>query len=363
VLLLKSLGIEDIGLRGGTFEFMDPPPQENILSSMYLVSHEKRCLSPHTKPSLTLCEQLWVLGALDAAGRLTTLGKKLAEFPLDPPLGKMLIVGEEARCANEVVSIVSMLSVPTIFYRPRERAAESDAAREKFFVPESDHLTLLHVYTQWRQHQTRSAEWCAEHFVHAKAMRKVREIRMQLTDIMKQCGVACESCGTDWDVVRRVIASAYFVNAAKLKGVSGGGSGGAEYANLRTGLPCHLHPTSALYGLGTAPEYVVYHELVLTSKEFMVCTTSVDPVWLAELGPMFFSVKRVGGVGDAWAERLRRKQELKDSESMLRHEAKQSLAEEEEEQQQTTSSKSMQSQSQQQRPLPSKKRKFRHAGI
>ena len=40
-----------------------------------------------------------------------------------------------------------------------------------------------------------------------------------------------------------------------------------------------------------APDYMVYHELVLTSKEFMQCVTAVDPHWLAELGPMFFSVK------------------------------------------------------------------------
>ena len=36
--------------------------------------------------------------------------------------------------------------------------------------------------------------------------------------------------------------------------------------NLRTGLPCHLHPTSALYGMGTMPPYIVYHELTMTTK-------------------------------------------------------------------------------------------------
>lgn len=42
-----------------------------------------------------------------------------------------------------------------------------------------------------------------------------------------------------------------------------------EYLNARTGMPCHLHPSSALYGLGYTPDYVVYHELVMTSKEYM----------------------------------------------------------------------------------------------
>lgn len=46
--------------------------------------------------------------------------------------------------------IVSMLSVPAIFFRPKGREEESDQAREKFQVPESDHLTFLHVYQQWK---------------------------------------------------------------------------------------------------------------------------------------------------------------------------------------------------------------------
>ena len=73
---------------------------------------------------------------------------------------------------NDVATVVSALSMPTIFYRPKEREEESDAAREKFFAPESDHLTLLNVYLQWRKNGYRS-DWCTKHFIHAKAMKKV----------------------------------------------------------------------------------------------------------------------------------------------------------------------------------------------
>ena len=93
------------------------------------------------------------------------------------------------------------------------------------------------------------------------------------------------SCGTgNWDIVRQAICSAYFQNAAKFKGVG-------EYVNCRTGLPCHMHASSALFGLGYTPDYVVYHELVYTTREYMQCVTAVDPEWLAEMGPMFFSIK------------------------------------------------------------------------
>lgn len=94
-----------------------------------------------------------------------------------------------------------MLSVPTIFYRPKERADESDAARERFFVGESDHLTLLHVFQQWKTNGYRDS-WCLQHFVHPKAMRKAREIRTQLMDIMKTEKIRLISCGSNWDVVR-----------------------------------------------------------------------------------------------------------------------------------------------------------------
>ncbi|XP_065572716.1 pre-mRNA-splicing factor ATP-dependent RNA helicase PRP16-like [Artemia franciscana] len=258
VLLLKSLGVDDLL----QFHFMDPPPQDNILNSMF---------------------QLWVLGALDNTGQLTDLGRQMVEFPLDPPLSKMLIVSAGLGCSADVLIIVSMLSVPSIFFRPKGREEDSDNIREKFQVPESDHLTLLHVYNQWRVNKY-SSSWCTDHFIHAKAMRRVREVHAQLKEIMEQQKIPIVSCGTEWDIIRKCICSAYFHQAARLKGLG-------EYVNCRTGMPCHLHPTSALFGMGYTPDYVVYHELVMTAKEYMQNVTAVDGQWLAELGPMFYSVK------------------------------------------------------------------------
>lgn len=96
--------------------------------------------------------QLWVLGALDNVGDLTPVGRKMSEFPMEPSMAKMLIVSVDYQCSSEMLTIVSMLSVPSVFYRPKERMEEADAAREKFNVPESDHLTLLNVFNQWKSH-------------------------------------------------------------------------------------------------------------------------------------------------------------------------------------------------------------------
>ncbi|KAJ3097096.1 DEAH-box RNA helicase prp16 [Physocladia obscura] len=78
VLLLKSLGVKNLL----EFDFMDPPPQDNILNSMY---------------------QLWVLGALDNTGELTATGRKMVEFPVDPSLSKMLIASTEMGCSAEIL--------------------------------------------------------------------------------------------------------------------------------------------------------------------------------------------------------------------------------------------------------------------
>ncbi|KAF7340214.1 Pre-mRNA-splicing factor ATP-dependent RNA helicase PRP16 [Mycena venus] len=258
VLLLKGLGVKNLL----EFDFMDPPPQSNILNSMY---------------------QLWVLGALDNVGDLTPVGRKMNEFPMEPSMAKMLIASVDYKCSAEMLTIVSMLSVPSVFYRPKERMEEADAAREKFNVPESDHLTLLNVFNQWKSHGFRD-EWAMKHFLHPKLLRKAREVRAQLEDIMKFQKMEIISAGTDFDVLRKAICAGYFHQAARAKGIG-------EFVNIRSGLPTHLHPTSALYGLGYTPTYVVYHELILTSKEYMTQVTSIDAYWLAELGSVFYSVK------------------------------------------------------------------------
>jgi pre-mRNA-splicing factor ATP-dependent RNA helicase DHX38/PRP16 len=104
-----------------------------------------------------------------------------------------------------------------------------------------------------------------------KGLRKAREVRSQLLDILKTLKIPLTSCWPNSDIVRKAICSAYFHTATRLKGV------GEYYVNCRNGMPCHLHPSSALYGMGCTPGYVVYHELILTIKEYMQCATAVEP--------------------------------------------------------------------------------------
>ena len=258
LLLLKSLGVDDLI----KFPFLDPPPKETITASLY---------------------ELWSIGALDNFGKLTPLGRQMAQFPIQPALSKLLLVASQNGCSEEMVIIVSMLSVPSVFYRPKERQEESDLSRSRFFVPESDHLTLLNVYSQWKANNF-SDFWCKKHFLHSKSLKKAKDIKEQIELIMKSNKVPVTSSGYEWDVVRKCICSGYFYQAAKVHGFG-------EFVNLRTGMKLQLHPTSALFGMSDLPQYVVYHELMLTTKEYISTVTAVDPLWLIEYGGVFYSVR------------------------------------------------------------------------
>merc|ERR1719284_34722 len=96
VLSLKAMGINDLL----AFDFMDPPPMETLITAM---------------------ETLYQLGSLDDEGLLTRLGRRMAEFPLDPMLCKILIMSVHLGCSDEILTIVSMLNVQNVFYRPKEK--------------------------------------------------------------------------------------------------------------------------------------------------------------------------------------------------------------------------------------------------
>ncbi|KAK1331140.1 hypothetical protein QTO34_009089 [Cnephaeus nilssonii] len=255
VLSLKAMGINDLL----SFDFMDAPPMETLITAM---------------------EQLYTLGALDDEGLLTRLGRRMAEFPLEPMLCKMLIMSVHLGCSEEMLTIVSMLSVQNVFYRPKDKQALADQKKAKFHQTEGDHLTLLAVYNSWKNNKF-SNPWCYENFIQARSLRRAQDIRKQMLGIMDRHKLDVVSCGKSTVRVQKAICSGFFRNAAKKDPQEG-------YRTLIDQQVVYIHPSSALFN--RQPEWVVYHELVLTTKEYMREVTTIDPRWLVEFAPAFFKV-------------------------------------------------------------------------
>lgn len=212
VLLLKSLGINDlIG-----FEFMDPPPGETLMRAL---------------------EQLYALGALNDKGELTKLGRRMAEFPLDPMLSKAVIASEQYSCTDEVgglnvcvlctftylslslqvLTIISMLSESgSIFYRPKDKKLHADQARQNFVRPGGDHFTLLNVWEQWAE-TGYSQQFCYEQFLQFKSLSRARDIRDQLAGLCDRVEVVIGSNPNSNDVtpIQKALTAGYFYNTVR----------------------------------------------------------------------------------------------------------------------------------------------------
>ncbi|RHY16732.1 hypothetical protein DYB25_004790 [Aphanomyces astaci] len=253
VLQLKAMGIND--LMG--FDFLDPPPVPAMVSAM---------------------ENLYALGALDDEGLLTRLGKKMAEFPMEPQMGKVLLTSVVLGCADEILTILSMLSVENIYFRPKDKQAAADSKKAKFHQPEGDQLTLLAVYDAWK-HAKFSNPWCYENYIQARAIRRAQDVRKQLLSILDRFKMPVMSAGKNYNKIRRAIVSGYFANTAKKDPQEG-------YRTMVEGQPVYIHPASALFNKN--PEWVIYQELVLTTKEYMRNVMAIEPKWLVELAPAFF---------------------------------------------------------------------------
>lgn len=253
VLLLKAMGINDLI----HFDFMDPPPVQTLISAL---------------------KNLYTLGALNDEGLMTKLGRKMAEFLLEPQLSKMLLTSVDLGCSDEIITIVAMLTVQNVFYRPKDKQGIADQKRSKFYQPEGDHLTLLTVYEAWKNNDMRN-NWCHDNFIHARAMKRAHDVRKQLLTIMQRYKLPILSCGRDFKRVRKAITAGFFAHAARRDPKEG-------YRTLVDGQSVFIHPSSALFNKN--PEWVVYHELVLTSKEYMREVCNIEPKWLVDVAPNFF---------------------------------------------------------------------------
>lgn len=258
VLHLKSLGIDNI-LR---FNFPSPPPAKNLLGAL---------------------ETLYALDALDENGNLTKpIGYLLAEMPLPPMMGKMLYIAGQMGCSEEILTLISMLQVQSVFSKPVTGQGQIKArvAKRQFEVAEGDLITLLNVYTAFVENG-RTKEFCGRNYLVYRNLKRAYELRAQLSNLIEnKLGIPMFSCRGDVETISRCITSGFFPNAAYLhhSGV---------YKTVRGDTELSIHPLSTLYTL-QQPQFVIFCELMQTTKLFMKDLTVIKEDWLTELAPHYY---------------------------------------------------------------------------
>ncbi|XDA82661.1 hypothetical protein R6Z07F_012573 [Ovis aries] len=255
ILQLKALGINNV-LR---FHFMSPPPAQSMVQAL---------------------ELLYALGGLDKDCRLTEpLGMRIAEFPLNPMFAKMLLESGNFGCSQEILSIAAMMQIQNVFVVPSNQKSQAMRVHRKFAVEEGDHLTMLNVYEAFIKHN-KNSQWCQEHFLNYKGLVRAATVREQLKKLLVKFQVPKKSSEGDPDPVLRCIVSGFFANAARFH------STGA-YRTIRDDHELHIHPASVLYA-EKPPRWVIYNEVIQTSKYYMRDVTAIESAWLLELAPHFY---------------------------------------------------------------------------
>ncbi|KAG8217404.1 P-loop containing nucleoside triphosphate hydrolase protein [Butyriboletus roseoflavus] len=190
ILQLKSLGIDDLM----KFEWISVPPAEGILRAL---------------------EGLVTAGMIGEDGRLTVMGQRVAECPMELRVARMLFTSKEFSCGEEILTIAAMISVQDVFVIPDGApGAVAELERRKFTAEEGDHLTLLNAYNAFTKYG-RSSSWCKAHALNFRAMSRAVSIRSQLSKYMMRFDLPKQSCEGDAKRLRQCLVSGYWRNAAR----------------------------------------------------------------------------------------------------------------------------------------------------
>ncbi|MGN6605502.1 MAG: ATP-dependent RNA helicase HrpA, partial [Jatrophihabitans sp.] len=152
ILQMAALRLGDIE----EFPFLDPPDRRSVRDGIAVLQE---------------------LGAFDASGRITELGQRLAQLPVDPRVGRMILQAEREHCVREVLVIAAALTIPD----PRERPAEhEEAARQKharFADEHSDFIGFLNLWNHLREQRRELSgnafrRMCRDEFLHYLRIRE-----------------------------------------------------------------------------------------------------------------------------------------------------------------------------------------------
>lgn len=238
VLLLKKVGVDDLV----HFDFMDPPAPETMMRAL---------------------EELNYLAVLDDEGELTALGRLASNFPLDPLLAVMLIGSADHKVSEEILTIISMLNVPAAFVRPANARKFADEAKLQFADQSGDFVTLLNVYNEFvvAKEEGGLQKWCRDNFVSYRTLNQAVNIRKQLSRLMENYDIPLLSTSQDEHKfnkrITRALLCGFFMQVAI--------KAGKGYRTV-DGQDVLVHPSTVL---PLNPEFLLYHELVLTSKTYV----------------------------------------------------------------------------------------------
>ncbi|XP_045152666.1 probable ATP-dependent RNA helicase DHX37 [Echinops telfairi] len=322
----------------GDFERFPPPeitrrPVEDLILQMKALNIEKVINFPFPTPpsveALIAAEELLIaLGALEAPQKservrqlqrsrvscpISPLGRTMATFPVAPRFAKMLSLSRQHGCLPYTITIVAAMTVRELF-EELDRPAASD---EELATLKTKRARVAHVKRAWAgrgaslllgdlmvllgavgawEFAGGSAQFCEANGLRYKAMLEIRRLRGQLTSAVN---AVCPEAGlfvdpkmqppseTQVTYLRQIVTAGLGDHLARR--VQSEELLEDKWRNAyKTPLledPVFIHPGSVLFR--ELPEFVVYQEIVETTKMYMKGVSAVEVQWVPTLLPPY----------------------------------------------------------------------------
>lgn len=255
ILQMAALGFGEID----RFPFVDPPDSRLVRDGYRLLEE---------------------LSAVDAAHKVSKLGRVLARLPVDPRIGRMLLDASRSGCLSEVLVIAAAMSVQDPRDRPADKRQEADEAHAQFADEKSDFIAYLNLWRfveENRRHLTRRKfeRLCRQHFLAPTRVREWHDVFVQLRVQMHELGHRDNEEPADYATIHRALLSGLLSHI----GLRSQGNK-RDYLGARN-RHFFIFPGSGLFA--RQPKWVIAAELVETTKLYARNAAAIEPEWIEPL--------------------------------------------------------------------------------
>nr|XP_046246280.1 probable ATP-dependent RNA helicase DHX40 [Scatophagus argus] len=268
ILTLKCLGIHDV-IR---FPYLDCPEERFILEAL---------------------KQLYQFDAIDRRGRVTQLGELMVDFPLHPGLTRAVLKAASLGCQDLLLPVAAMLSVENIFIRPGNPEKQKEADKKHTALAAktgsmNDFATLLSVFQSCKS-SDRPSVWCKDNWIHWRALKSAFSVETQLREILlrlqQKRDFPTETFdGNKSEIFRQCLCTGYFTNVARR-------SVGKVFCTMDgNGSMVHIHPSSMLFEKEAELDWVIFHDVLLTSRVYIRTVCPIRYEWVKDLLPKLHEV-------------------------------------------------------------------------
>ena len=221
--------------------------------------------------------------------KLTQIGKQLADLPLDPRIGRMLLTAKEQNALKEVTIIASALATQDPRERPMDQGAAADQAHLQFADERSEFLSFVKLWNWYQdalqhKHSNRQLEnLCRSKFLSPRRLREWRDVHGQLHTMLGEKGWKENASPATYEQVHLSLLTGLLGYVAKKeedeksqdRNSKTGGYVGAR------GIRPFIWPGSTIGKKGGA--WILAGELQETSRMYARTIAKIEPQWVEKV--------------------------------------------------------------------------------